>query len=134
MLTTGDLALLEEFICYLYGHKCKEINTVRYNKFKDTYEKKNKILDLSLLPACQQTLRLHFKRSNYVASIWKNCLVPRVDLPAVESHGWTQSGEIIWCENVLPENIEDILIDQDSDSEGEIENESESETDEDEDA
>ena len=93
-LTNENLDILEEFICYLYGHKCKTINTARYNKFKDAYEKKNKIQDLSLLPPCQQTLRLYFKRSNYVARIWKLCLIPRVCLPAVEDHGWKYS--LVW--------------------------------------
>ena len=44
-----------------------------YDKFKEVYEKKNKIQDFVLLP-CPQSVQLHFKRSNYVARIWRSCL------------------------------------------------------------
>ena len=46
--------LLEAFLCALFGKNYEEINILR----KDTYEKRNKIQDLALLPPCQQTLKL----------------------------------------------------------------------------
>ena len=51
---------LEEFICLLYGsRRVKKVDDLRHQLFQKTYQQKNKIIDLSLLPPCQQTLRLH---------------------------------------------------------------------------
>ena len=123
---------LEEFVCLLYGKKSNKINVVRYDKYKEVYEKKNKIQDLALLPPCQQSVQLHFKRSNYVARIWRSCLTAVVDFPNIGEHGWTNSGSIVWAEDILPENIVDILMNEDeNDNESEVEDDSEGESEDD---
>ena len=86
---------LEEFVCLLYGKKSKCINAVRYERFKDVYQKKNKIKDLALLPPLQKTVQLHFKRSNYISKIRKSCLIPVIYFPDISEHGWTDSGSIV---------------------------------------
>ena len=60
---------LEEYVCYLYGFRKKDINYVRYELFQRTYSRNNKIIDLSLLPPCQSMLKLHTSKENVVAEM-----------------------------------------------------------------
>ena len=41
LLDEDTLQTLEEYICLLYGRRSNEMNSVRYEKFKDQYEKKH---------------------------------------------------------------------------------------------
>ena len=51
---------LEESVCLLYDCRCvKKVDDLRHQLFQNTYQQKNKTIDLSLLPPCQQTLGLH---------------------------------------------------------------------------
>ena len=57
--------LLEEYICCLFGKsKKKDVNVLRYEIFQNVYEKKGKIIDLSLLPPCRASLFLQSQRCN----------------------------------------------------------------------
>ena len=59
---------LGEFVCTMYGGKrAKDVNTLQSNKFteKQNIEKKN--VDLSALPTCQATLKLHILHANRMA-------------------------------------------------------------------
>ena len=47
---------LEEFICTLYGYKEKNVNKVRWLKFRDKHTKQNKVIDMSALPPCEEHL------------------------------------------------------------------------------
>ena len=87
---------LKSLVCLLYGKKSNKINVVKYDKFKEVYETQNKIQDLALLPPFQQSVQLHFKRSNYVARIWRSCLTAVIDFPNISEHGRTNSGSIVW--------------------------------------
>eukprot|EP00795_Rhopilema_esculentum_P006039 gene6039-11414_t len=62
----------KEDICNSFGKEKKDVNAVRYEIFKNVYEKKGKIQDLSLLPPCRQLLHLHCQRSNYIAEVWRS--------------------------------------------------------------
>ena len=69
------IPLLEEYICSLFGkNKKKDVNLLRYEIFQNVYEKKGKIIDLSLLPPCHESLVLQSERCNYVTKIWRSCL------------------------------------------------------------
>ena len=51
---------LEEFVCLLYGSKRSKIRTVnemRHRLYKQKFEVKNKVIDLSLLPPCLDSHR-----------------------------------------------------------------------------
>ncbi|KAG1652172.1 hypothetical protein GQR58_026483 [Nymphon striatum] len=61
--------LIEEYVCSLFMKGKRDINEVRYEMFKNIYEKKSRIQDLSLLPPCCDTLNLRSKRCNYVAKV-----------------------------------------------------------------
>ena len=65
------ISALEEFTCYIYGSRTKDIDNLRYKMFNKKYVKENKIIDMSLLPPCRSVLTLHIKRANFVAAMWK---------------------------------------------------------------
>ena len=89
---------LEEFVCLLYGSRgVKKIDDLRHQLFQKTYQQNNKIIDLSLLPPCEQTLRLHSLRCTFVAKIWKNSDVCTLQEPPITNHGCTGEREIQWA-------------------------------------
>ena len=53
---------LEEYVSLLYGAKKKRVNEARYMIFDNKLSKQNKIMDMALLPPCQQTLKFHILR------------------------------------------------------------------------
>ena len=58
---------LESFICKIYGFKDSSlVNEVRKISFLSNYEKHKKSVDLCMLPPCQENLKLHMARANYV--------------------------------------------------------------------
>ena len=89
-LEEGMIQLLEECTCALYGKNQKDVNLVRYELFKEVYERKNKIQDLSLRPPCKQSLLNHCKWANFVAAQWKSCLEGDVEYHNVANHEWTK--------------------------------------------
>ena len=105
------IQLLEEYTCALYGKNEKDVNLVRYELFKEVYERKNKIQDLSLLPPCKQSLLNHCKRANFVASQWKSRLEADAEYHNVAKHGWTNEGDIFWFESAFPETLELLIFD-----------------------
>ena len=54
-------------MCTLNGYKEKDVNKVRWPKFRDTHKKQNKVIDMSALPPCKENLKLHSAHANYVA-------------------------------------------------------------------
>ena len=74
--------------------------------------KEEKVIDLSLLPPSLSTLYLHILRSNYVARIWKCSLLNLVEYPSIMENGWMKNGEIVWVDNTFPDDIMDILVDE----------------------
>ena len=62
------IPLLEEYKGSLFGKNKKNgVNFLRYEIFQNVYEKKGKIIDLSLLPPCRESLVFQSERRNYVA-------------------------------------------------------------------
>ena len=82
---------------------------MRHQLFQKTYQQKNKIIDLSLLPPCQQTLRLHCLRCNFVSKIWKSSDECTLQEPSITNHGSTGEREIQWIEKAFPDDIEQLL-------------------------
>ena len=108
--------VLEENVCYLYSHRIKSVNTVRYKMFEKKLSREKKSVDLASIPPCQSVLSLHVKRANIVASIWRNDGINQVEIP--NDCGWDSEGNIIWIEKAFPSSVEDILFDEMYDSEG----------------
>ena len=89
------LSLPEKYVCNLFGKKQKDINKVRCTIYKNVYEKKGKIQDLSLLPPCRQSLLLYCRRSNYIAKVWRSCFDAEIDFDNISNHGWSKDAEIV---------------------------------------
>ena len=89
--------------------RIQSVNEVRWRLFEKKHKRENKIADLSSLPPCQEVLRYHCQRANYVAYIWRHSFQPMIQLEDVENHGWFQSGDIFWFNVAFPDDIKDML-------------------------
>ena len=118
---------LEEFVCFFYGakrSKIKEVNKLRHRLFKQKFEVKNKVIDLSLLPPCLDSLRLHMNRSSYIAKRYRLSKDCNVAEPDKTSHGWEQDGQIHWMNRAFPEEVVLLVFDDKEDKEQDYEEES----------
>ena len=104
---------LEEYVALLYGIKCKSVNEARYILFDRKFTKQNKITDVSLLPPCQHTLRLHILRSNFIAREWRSAVLCSYEAGNIADNGWTESLELRWLEKVMPDDMQELFIDHD---------------------
>ena len=71
----------------LNGTKLKSVNEARYAIFateRQTRQKENKITDMAAFPPCESVLRLHSKRANAVAYMWRNAVNPIPKFPNLE--------------------------------------------------
>ena len=84
---------------------------MRYYIFYRKYSNENKIVEFSLLPPCQSVLKLHSKRANFVAKIWKSAADPQLQLPDISLYGWMDKCEIQWMNKAFPDSIEGLLLD-----------------------
>ena len=109
------IAVLEIFVCHLHGHKDTDINKIQKKMSDEKYVKEEKALDLPLLPPCQSTLYLHILPSNYVAKVWKCSLLNVVECPSIMENGWMENAEIVWVDDAFPDDIMDIVVDEDLD-------------------
>jgi len=115
------MSKLEEFVCYLYGYREKSIDKVRLRMFEKKTSGQHKVPDLSTFPPCQRVLNNHCKRSNTIAYIWKNSLTAQIEYPDLELNEWQHDGSIDWVDEYFPDEIEDILMqDESSDTETEF--------------
>ncbi|KAG1650805.1 putative Dol-P-Glc:Glc(2)Man(9)GlcNAc(2)-PP-Dol alpha-1,2-glucosyltransferase [Nymphon striatum] len=108
--------LIEEYVCSLFMKGKRDINEVRYEMFKNIYEKKSRIQDLSLLPPCRDTLNLRSKRCNYVAKVWKSSLQATIEFDVITANGWSEEGKVIWMNEAFPPDVTEILMDTEEDS------------------
>ena len=73
-------------------------------------------LDISLLPPCQQALKMHNLRANYHAMIWKQAHIAQPDFSEPSCYGWTKSDNgivsINWCTDLFPQQLVDILYEK----------------------
>ena len=132
---------LEKFVCHLYGKpRYNSTNKLRYDIVRQKYLLKGqnllssvKGLDISLLPPCQQALKMHSLRANYQAMIWRQADIPQPDISEPLSHGWTKSDygalSIDWCVDLFPQQLVDILDLNQNDNAGEEQAEYDSEED-----
>lgn len=123
-MSDSDWIDLQQFVCSIYGKpNYKDTNLLRYDLFKTRYEPKSwksvlrfkNGIDLSLLPPCHSSLRLHVKRATYQTFIWKNAHIADVSFPSPEGYGWKKNSEsaleVEWTDgDVLPRQLVDILV------------------------
>ena len=110
-LTDELFSHLEGFICTLYGYKREDVNKVRWLKFRDKHTKQNKVIDMSALPPCKETLKLHSVQANYVPKIWRSPLQNNINAPSFSGYGWDSEGMIEWVHSPFPNDMDDIFFD-----------------------
>ena len=81
------IVAFKKFVCKLYRCKTVEVNKVRRELFQKKYTRKNKIIDLALLPPCRSTHVLHSSRCSYVAYFWKASASANLDISATCQYG-----------------------------------------------
>ena len=64
----------------------------------------------------QASFFLNVKRANYIALIWKKSNVAKPVLPPITDHGWNEYGSLTWTSKIFPEEVEEILFDEEFDS------------------
>ena len=67
LLSQEHIDTLEEFVCYLYSYKSKNIDNARFQIFNKKYIRHNKVIDLSSLPPCKRVLFSHSSRANSIS-------------------------------------------------------------------
>ena len=108
---------LEKFVCSLYGYpKESSVNKVRTLLFLKSFYQEHKPIDLCNIPPCFENLRLHFKRSNYVSTIFQRAGELIMDLDNPVHHGWNEEGDSMWSSQSFPDDIADLLLNYDGDS------------------
>ena len=86
---------------------------------------------MSTLPPCERVLFLHVKRASYIASIWKKANVAKPVLPPITGHGWNEDGSLTWTSEICPQEVEEILFDDEFDTNDYIDDSGESDNEED---
>ena len=125
-LTDDQFQNLEAFTCLLYGSKSgvnTSINKLRYTMFTTRFTPNGQLLssesgiDLSLLPPCASSLRMHIKRVNYQCLIWNRAGMTYPSLPEPEdSNGWILCDGMLQCKwtdgDMLPQELVDLIVEQ----------------------
>ena len=111
MLQEVTLKGLESFVCKLYGYKkLSAVNEVRKCMFMSNHDKGKKSLDLCMLPSCQENLKLHIRRANYVTTIFSSANMLQMDFDSPLEHGWYQNLATVRSNIAFPEDISDMFF------------------------
>ena len=120
---------MERYVCQLYGGKGDDVNSLRSEIFWRTLKKKNRVIDLLHLPPCKASLKLHTRRSNYIAKIWRQAENDMIVYEHPLNHGWNSNYSLQWVNELYPTDVgspltsDEIMYESDyeTDSEDEIE-------------
>ena len=126
-MTEQQVNVIEQYLCALYKSKKKLVNDVRYDLFEKKQNKQGKIIDLSLIPPCFSSLYLQIKRAKFVSKLWKSARIAQLILPNIEEHSWNKDGSVAWILDPCPEDVLDLLMNDENESEDGNVNEEESE-------
>ena len=109
-LSEFEINFLQKFVCVLYGEKGSvEVNKARTSIFWKKLKKNKKVSDISLLPPCYTSLFKHSKRANYVARIYRLAGRTTMNLTHVTENGWLKDCTPDWIEKAYPDNLVDLL-------------------------
>ena len=109
MLQEDTLKELESFVYSIFGYKnLSSVNEAEKCKFTSKCDKGKKSLDLCMLPPCQENLKLHMRRANYVATIFNSANLLQMILDSPLKHGWDENLVVVAI--VFPDDISDILF------------------------
>ena len=104
---------IKKFICAINGYtRLQSVDQVRKEIFVHKFEQEGKTTDLSLLPPCASDLNLHTKRANYIERIYKKAYNLMMSLDDPTFHGWDGNYQTVWDENFFPEDLSELLIEE----------------------
>ena len=105
----------EKYVCRIYGEKrIEDVNDARSKIFWSKLNKENKVIDISLLPPCKNSLRKHTKRANCIARMLRKAVTPVMSLDDPKYHGWLLNLTIDWIDEPYPEDVSQLLLIDDS--------------------
>ncbi len=94
------------------------MNETRQAIFWGSFEKNNKVIDLSLLPPCKCSLEKNIARANLAARIWRQASQSIINVKEPVNHGRLEDMSIDLVTEPYPEDIAVLLI-----NDGEMEEE-----------
>ena len=66
--------------------------------------------DISLLPPCCGTLKIHILRVNTIAYLWKQSQNAIINVPNITTNGQINYNEIKWVESIFLQDIENLVV------------------------
>ena len=120
-MTDDLIKKLEEYMCHLDGGKSSVVNAVRNEIFWKTLKNKKRVIDLFHLPPCRSSLKLHARRSNSIAKVWRQADQKIMAYESPQQHGWNEDYSLEWVDEIFPTDIakhldvRDIECDYDTD-------------------
>ena len=86
------------------------LNKARFAIFDSKLSKDKKIIDISMIPPCQQTLALHVLRANFIAREWRSADISDYESRNSVENGWNEKMQPKWLEMVMPEDVQELFI------------------------
>ena len=82
----------------MYGSKLGDINSPRYEKFIERFSAKpgeelTSYNGVDITP-CWESLKIHVRRANYQALIWKKADQATPSIPGPDGHSWTIASKV----------------------------------------
>ena len=106
---------LKKVVCHIYGYqRFSSVDRVRKEMVMKNYEKYGKTLDFSTLPPSSSNLYLRAIRANYVARINKRANQINMSLADAKLHRWNDNYEPRWDEKKYPDNLAELLLDEEN--------------------
>lgn len=75
-------------------------------------KKSGKIVDLSVIPPCSSVLRNQMFRAAYIANMWKNSKTAYIEQYQIDEYGWNRDGSMFWTDKSFPDDLEQIMEDE----------------------
>ena len=116
-LEESHLLLLEEFLCNLYGCKCRNTNLIQHKMFQKRVTQNKQAPNISLLPPRRSVFQLHARRAIFVANMWRSTPTAWLILPNFTRFGWDADGFPIWINEAYPDDVSELLLTENLDIE-----------------
>jgi len=115
--------VLEQFVCLLYGKSaCRDVIKARYSIFSSRYQQRTlpvaskSGIDLSLLPPCLDSLKMHCARAAYQTFVWHHAHESMQNVPSPSGHGWKFLGNELHVDwfagNMLLHDVIELLAER----------------------
>ena len=107
------LPFAEKYVCKLYPSvkRYSNVNKARHHMFSQNV-KSGKIVDLSVIPPCSSVLKNHLLRAAFNSNMWKNSSVAVNYQYQMSEYGWNDDGSMFWTDRLFPEDLEEVMEDE----------------------